>query len=498
MSDTSIPAPKDPLSVGDQVLDRYRVTERLAIGGHSIVYRGDDKRLSRPVCIKVFHNIAESDGVWRASYEHFVQEAFALSKLTHPNTLRIYDFGHLDPDPDTGSDEGAPFQVSEFMNGGTLSRLVRREGPLSTEESATIINALSGALSEAHDAGIVHRDIKPQNILFARSPRARTVKLADFGIAKSRPLEDDERGYWAGDTAVVAGEPLLLLSPTWAAPEQMRGDPVGPATDIYSLALITIFMLTGRAAFAAPDRDDAFRRRIDSHAEIEAVLADTDLPGALVPLLQRATNYDIGERPLDVDQFGRDLVDALSGRREPVRHLSPVPDPPVRFDSPPAAPLQRRPPPQPLRLADGTEQPLGSRRGRFVAAPAGTADATSGQTQVRFTLLPTGDRFCLHVKGLNCFVSLRGGRASRAVQLYGAGDIVFMLPNQQPIGHARVSFGTPAAGHTVFEIAGRAVALSLEECPLVIAVDFGEQADCLFVYQPPRVATPSKRSRRRH
>ncbi len=128
MSDTSIPAPKDPLSVGDQVLDRYRVTERLAIGGHSIVYRGDDKRLSRPVCIKVFHNLAESDGVWRASYEHFVQEAFALSKLTHPNTLRIYDFGHLAPEAD--SEQGAPFQVSEYMNGGTLSRLVRREGPL--------------------------------------------------------------------------------------------------------------------------------------------------------------------------------------------------------------------------------------------------------------------------------------------------------------------------------------------------------------------------------
>ncbi len=496
MSDASIPAPKDPLSVGDQVLDRYRVAERLAIGGHSIVYRGDDKRLSRPVCIKVFHNIAESDGVWRASYEHFVQEAFALSKLTHPNTLRIYDFGHLAPNPDAGSDEGAPFQVSEFMNGGTLSRLVRREGPLSLEESATVVTALCGALGEAHDAGIVHRDIKPQNILFARSSRARTVKLADFGIAKSRPLEDDERGYWAGDTAVVAGEPLLLLSPTWAAPEQMRGDPVGPATDIYSLALITIFMLTGRAAFAAPDRDDAFRRRIDSDAEIEAVMADTELPEALVPLLQRATNYDMGERPRDVEQFGRDLVRVLSGRDKPMRHLTPVPDPPVA-GAPPEAPPQRRRPPQPMRLADGAEQAIGSRHGRFIAAPAGIADATIGQTQVRFTLLPTGDRFCVHVKGLNCFVSLRDGRASRAVQLYGAGDIEFMLPNQEPIGRARVSFGTPAAGHTVFEIAGRSVALSLEECPLVVAVDFGDQADCLFIYQPPRIATPSKRSRRR-
>ncbi len=297
---------------------------------------------------------------------------------------------------------------------------------------------------------------------------------------------------------MVAGEPLLLLSPTWAAPEQMRGDAVGPATDIYSLALITVFMLTGRAAFAAPDRDDAFRRRIDSHAEIEAVLADTKLPRDLVPLLQQATNYDMGERPRDVEQVGRDLVEILSEREAPVRHLTPVPDLPKRPESPPAAAPQRRLPPQPVRLADGAEQAIGSRRGRFIPVTAGVADATSGQAQARFTLLPTAERFCLHVKGLNCFVSLRGGRASRAVQLYGAGDIEFMLPNQEPIAHARVSFGTPAAGHTVFEIAGRAVAVSLEECPLVIAVDFGEQSDCLFIYQPPRVAAPSKRSRRRH
>src|SRR5437762_12341386 len=86
---------KDPLAVGDRVLDRYRVVERLETGGTSIVYRGEDERLSRPVCIKVFHTLRDKEWIYRTTYQHFVQEAFALSKLTHPNTLRIYDFAHL-------------------------------------------------------------------------------------------------------------------------------------------------------------------------------------------------------------------------------------------------------------------------------------------------------------------------------------------------------------------------------------------------------------------
>src|SRR5262245_38322259 len=115
-------AGSEPLLVGDRLLDRYVVAERLESGGTSVVYRAVDERLSRPVCIKVFHTIRHKEGIYRTSYEHFIQEAFALSKLTHPNTLRIYDFGHL---PGGAFElEGAPFQVSEFMSGGTLSNLI--------------------------------------------------------------------------------------------------------------------------------------------------------------------------------------------------------------------------------------------------------------------------------------------------------------------------------------------------------------------------------------
>src|SRR5436190_14252329 len=140
------PPPPPACKVGDVVLERYRVIEQIACGGHSVVFRGQDERLSRPVCIKVFSGLGKSSGVGRTSYEHFVQEAFALSRLTHPNTLRIFDFGHLG----AKDAEGMPLQVCEYMNGGTLSHVVREQGRQSLAETVRVIHAMCLALAEAH------------------------------------------------------------------------------------------------------------------------------------------------------------------------------------------------------------------------------------------------------------------------------------------------------------------------------------------------------------
>ncbi len=236
MTQSVSPSLTDPLAVGDKVLDRYRVVERIETGGTSVVYRGEDERLSRPVCIKVFHTLRDKEWIYRTTYEHFVQEAFALSKLTHPNTLRIYDFAHLPgPPPSEGQEQqpdgqnmGAPFQVSEFMNGGTLSNLVRREGPLAPSETMQVVSAICGALDEAHGNDIIHRDIKPKNILFGTSGRSRAPKLADFGIAKSLAIDNLALANRAGDTHVVAGRRLLMYSgPVGRA--GAAGRPAGPA-----------------------------------------------------------------------------------------------------------------------------------------------------------------------------------------------------------------------------------------------------------------------------
>jgi serine/threonine protein kinase len=304
-------APPDPpppnIKVGDVVLDRYRIVEQVAQGGHSVVYRGQDERLNRPVCIKVFSGLGGKSGVGRTSYEHFVQEAFALSRLTHPNTLRIYDFGHLG----AKDQEGMPLQVCEFMNGGTLSMIVREQGKQSIEETVRVIGAMCAALAEAHQLGIVHRDIKPQNILFGSVGEKKLPKLADFGIAKWSADDEKEQSKRAEDTAIVAGQKLAMYSPSWAAPEQLAGQPVSPATDIYSLAVVAIYMLSGKAIFADEDVYAGYKKRRHADELVRDALKPLGITKKVQDILVKALAFDPKKRTARVDELRTQLDDAV-------------------------------------------------------------------------------------------------------------------------------------------------------------------------------------------
>jgi eukaryotic-like serine/threonine-protein kinase len=318
------PAPKAPeIKVGDMVLDRYKVVEQIGSGGHSVVFKGNDERLNRPVCIKIFSGLGGDSGVGRTSYEHFVQEAFALSRLTHPNTLRIYDFGHLGPK----DADGMPLQVCEYMNGGTLSNIVREQGKQSLEETVRVIGAMCAALSEAHGLGIVHRDIKPQNILFGSVGQNRLPKLADFGIAKWSADTDANKDQRAEDTAIVAGQKLAMYSPSWAAPEQLAGQPVSPATDIYSLACVSIYMLSGRAIFADEDVYAGYKKRRHAADLVTEALTSLKLPKQVIDALARALAFDPKKRLAKVDELQAELQAALDPLTEEVLRIPPTPPP---------------------------------------------------------------------------------------------------------------------------------------------------------------------------
>lgn len=478
--------PDAPLAIGDRLLDRYRVAQRLEVGGHSVVYRGDDERLSRPVCIKVFHRLRDAEGtIYRATYDHFVQEAFALSKLTHPNTLRIYDFGYMDED--TGQGGGPPFQISEFMNGGTLFARVRNEGPMPLDEASKVITALCGALAEAHQFGIIHRDIKPKNILFGTAGPNRVPKLADFGIAKAGPAEagglTDNR---ADDTQVVAGRPLLMYSRRWAAPEQMAAQPVSARTDIYSLALIIAFMLGGKYVFSSNDPVEAYRQRTQSDALLHDALAGANVPGETVAILRSALSFDADHRPADIGTLAKQLANAMGPSPTPrPQQVAPPPTPnlaPVPAREPK---LSVADPPRRLQVGPGPQN-IGDRTGHFVPAPFGVVDVTEPKSasRARLSLIPQGQTFVLNVKGLNCFVALAGGRPARAVSLRKSGGVELVAPNRKTLGQATVLFGKPAAGHRVFKVGDQTVAVGVSECPEIVVVDFGSGADCLFVYVP--------------
>ena len=300
------------------MLERYRVVEQIASGGHSVVYRGTDERLSRPVCIKVFSGLGGKSGVGRTSYEHFVQEAFALSRLTHPNTLRIYDFGHLGQQ----DVEGMPLQVCEFMNGGTLSQVVREQGKQSLAETTRVIGAMCAALSEAHALGIVHRDIKPQNILFGAVGSNKLPKLADFGIAKwSADAADQEDSNRAEDTAIVAGQKLAMYSPSWAAPEQLAGQPVNAQTDIYSLAVVAVYMLSGKAIFADEDVYAGYKKRRHADELVKEALVPQKVPKAAISLITKALAFDPKRRLENVEQLQQGLLAALEPSEETKKRM---------------------------------------------------------------------------------------------------------------------------------------------------------------------------------
>jgi len=545
-------APPLAVKIGDVVLERYRIVEQIASGGHSVVFRGQDERLSRPVCIKVFSGMGGNSGVGRTSYEHFVQEAFALSRLTHPNTLRIYDFGHLG----AKDAEGMPLQVCEYMNGGTLSHVVREQGRQSLAETVRVVNAMCLALAEAHALGIVHRDIKPQNILFGAVAGSKLPKLADFGIAKWS-AEDDNRQQRAEDTAIVAGQKLAMYSPSWAAPEQLAGQPVSPATDIYSLACVAVYMLSSKAIFADEDVYAGYRKRRHGGDLVVAALQPLDVPAAAIDVLAKALAFDPRHRLARVEDLAEQLTAALDPpaglpasppaglpadlppgfpaaeavrppaepsapapppagpapqqTASPAQHAAPRPEPtPPPQPPPPTAPSSWVPPPAvtpwmlraPLPQGVPHRVPLsdlphvvGDRRVHYLHAPNQVADLIGGHhSKIRVTFLsgPTGARV-LHLKGLTCFVAPLGGRPSPAVQIDQASDIALVTPRAQEIGHIRVATGTPGVGYTVFPVGGELVSVTLDDCIDAILFDFGPGSEAYFVYTRGRPIPKSRR-----
>ncbi len=210
------------IDVGSVLLGRYKLNARLGVGGMATVYDGEDLVLARRVAVKVPLPSFASDPAFVTRFEN---EARAAAALTHPNVVAVYDVGHA---------EGTRFIVMEFVDGESLKDLLRRESPLLPEDLVQVGSRVGDALDAAHRGGLVHRDIKPQNILL--TPEGR-VKLADFGIALAL----------GADSATRTG--TLLGSVQYLAPELARGESATPLSDIYALGVVLYEMATGRLPY---------------------------------------------------------------------------------------------------------------------------------------------------------------------------------------------------------------------------------------------------------
>jgi len=210
-------------------IERYHILEQLGEGGMAVVYKAYDTRLEREVAVKVIRRDAFPAQHNERIFKRFEREARALARLSHPNIVKVLDYGTHD---------GSPFLVLEYLPGGTLKHRLGK--PIPWQEAAALLIPVARALHYAHENKIVHRDVKPSNILINQSGEPM---LTDFGIAKL--LESDEGQTLTTGTGVGVG------TPEYMSPEQGLGQEVDARADIYSLGIIFYEMVTGRKPFRA-------------------------------------------------------------------------------------------------------------------------------------------------------------------------------------------------------------------------------------------------------
>lgn len=262
----------DPL-IGVAVAGRYRLESVIARGGVGRVYKGVQEPLGRYVAVKVLDPLrAVRDSQAEAHTKRFLREATVSARLNHPNTVVVHDYGTLD--------DGRLFLVMEYLEGPTLRQVLQRDGALDVARALHIGGQIASSLIDAHEAGVVHRDLKPPNvILVSRGGDPEFVKVVDFGLVKSIYTEED-------DDLTMEGS--FVGSPAYMSPEQATGQNVDQRTDIYSFGTVLYELIAGRPPFRALGERPQAGKLIAAHlTEKPPALADVR-PGVRVPLMLEA------------------------------------------------------------------------------------------------------------------------------------------------------------------------------------------------------------------
>lgn len=333
-------------AVGRVLGDRYRVVAPVGAGASARVYVADDVVLRRRVAVKVLHEASARDAEF---LRRFRTEAQAAASLNHANVLGVYDWG-LDE---------VPYLVSEYLAGGSLRSLLDTVGVLSPGQGLLVALETARGLDHAHTRGLLHRSIKPANLLFGSD---RRLRIADFGVARALA----EAG-WTEPAQSAAG------TLRYGAPEQAVGEPLGPASDVYSLALVINEAVSGELPFVAETPADTLTARARKPLEPHPAL------GPIQGIVRRAGALDPGERPT-ASQLVTELTIAAGGMARP----DPLPLAPPPFEAEPPASDRARPQGSTERLeqqaaaAHQGRRPGADRRdpapGRGTTAAGGAAD----------------------------------------------------------------------------------------------------------------------------
>jgi CheY-like chemotaxis protein/tRNA A-37 threonylcarbamoyl transferase component Bud32 len=277
------------METGTVFADRYEIISTLGRGSTGIIYKARHMYLNRLVAVKVLHPqlVSETDSVSR-----FKREAQAVSALSHPNIIEIHDFGI--------TMEGVPYLVMDFSGGETLMGRIAMCDHLPFNEALPIFIQLCEALDHAHSHGVIHRDVKPANILIIRDEQGEeTLKIVDFGIAK---IEQKGEAMWSTQNGDVLGSPLYM------SPEQCMGAPLDARTDIFSLGCVMYTTLMGCEPFIGENvLDTMYRRTVEDPRPFAEMRPDLDLPQALEVIIMKALARETCARYQTMNELKVDL-----------------------------------------------------------------------------------------------------------------------------------------------------------------------------------------------
>lgn len=265
--------------IGKILADRYELIDKIAEGGMARVYRGRDLLLKRTVAVKVLKDQMTGDTAFIRRFEREAQSAAALS---HPHIVNIHDVGEQD---------GIYYMVMEYVEGKNLKDYIREKGRIPVREAVQITRQIAEALEQAHAAGVIHRDIKPQNILFSSNGK---VKVTDFGIAI------------AGDGVTVTFGDEIIGSVQYISPEQARGEQADKQSDLYSLGIVFYEMVTGKVPFGGESPVAVAMKHIQDEIIPPRQLAG-DIPEGLEQIILRAVEKDLAERYKNAGELLADL-----------------------------------------------------------------------------------------------------------------------------------------------------------------------------------------------
>jgi serine/threonine protein kinase len=300
---------------GEVIADRYELEELVGTGGMSSVYKARDRLLERYVALKVLHPHYGEDEEY---VERFRREARAVAQLSHPHIVTVID---------RGQDGGQQFIVFEYVDGENLKQFVERTGPLPVRRAVELAVEIADALAFAHEHELVHRDVKPQNVLLTPDGDA---KVTDFGIARSLDVE-----HGVTQTGTVLGTSNYL------SPEQASGKPTTRATDVYSLGVVLFEVLTGDVPFPGDNFVAVAMKHINEPVP-DLVERRPDAPLRLVAAIERALEKDPARRFQTMDQFARELRQCLAELDEPDAERTFIQRSPVLRESRPHRARARR------------------------------------------------------------------------------------------------------------------------------------------------------------